>query len=91
MSMAKKQFFNINPFELTHKYKPKFSNKALPQFSLTGGWTDSGNWRNEGVSFNISTAPKTKNVVITPKGKKLKQIENKTGVFTTSEWINPTT
>lgn len=90
MSMSKKQF-NINPFDLSHKYKPIYSNKKLPQFSITGGWSDGGKWNNEGVSFSITQKPNTKNVVVTPQGKKLKQIENKTGIYTTSEWMNPDT
>ena len=88
--MAKKQF-NINPFDLSHKYKPIYSNKELPQFSITGSWADSGKWNNQGVSFSITQRPDTKNVVVTPQGKKLKQIENKTGIYTTSEWMNPET
>ena len=84
MSMVKKQFFNVNPsnefgsLTLSHKFdaKPVHSNKALPKFTLTGGWSEGGKWKNEGIGFNIVQRPKTENVVITPKGKELKQIKN---------------
>jgi len=97
--MAKKQFFNVNPsnefgaLTLSHKFdaKPVHSNKALPKFTLTGGWSEGGKWKNEGIGFNIVQRPKTENVVITPKGKELKQIKNTTGIQTTSGWIDKQT
>lgn len=97
--MAKKQFFNVDPsnefgsLTLSHKFdaKPVNSNKALPKFTLTGGWSEGGKWKNEGIAFNIVQRPKTENVVITPKGKELKQIENTTGIQTTSGWIDKQT
>lgn len=97
--MVKKQFFNVNPsnefgsLTLSHKFdaKPVHSNKALPKFTLTGGWSEGGKWKNEGIGFNIVQRPKTENVVITPKGKELKQIKNTTGIQTTSGWIDKQT
>jgi len=90
-----------NPFgdiTLSKKSKTKpmsGSNPELPKFEITGGWRADGKWKNDSIGFKIRRRPKTeiKQVITTPSGKKhtFKQIENTTGVQTTTGWIDKVT
>ena len=90
-----------NPFgdiTLSKKSKTKpmsGSNPELPKFEITGRWRADGKWKNDDIGFKIRRRPKTKikQVITTPSGKKhtFKQIENTTGVQTTTGWIDKVT
>ena len=71
------------------------SNPELPKFEITGSWKADGKWKNDRVGFKIRRRPKTKikQVITTPSGKKhtFEQIENTTGVQTTTGWIDKVT
>ncbi len=90
-----------NPFgdiTLNRKSKTKpmsGSNPELPKFEITGSWKADGKWKNDKIGFKIRREPRTKikQVITTPSGKKhtFEQIENTTGVQTTTGWIDKVT